>query len=794
MLKNFFITSLRYIRKNRLYSFINISGLALGVACCMITFVMIRFETSFDDFHSNADHIYRVNLNYQTPQGLELSGYNFTPLAGAIRHEVTGIRNVTGVYCLHSYQFTKDRDIFEEKYAFFADEEYPKVFDLQWVAGNPQQALSKPGTVIVTDRFAEKFLGGQSNALGTTILLESRVSLTVVGIVKEPPPNTDQPYSMLISYSSLPQFFPEGVDDWDNVRAGATFILANETPDDQLYTQLNGVIKKHLKEDVAKNTKFFLMPLNDNHDRNYDYSSFTYDFPVPVMVILSVVAGMIAFIACVNFVNLSTAQSLKRSREVGIRKTMGSSRMQLVAQHMSEAFVITLISVLLGLVFAKIGMIKLNELYGGEYLKFDLLNEPSTIIFILAITVVISILAGFYPAFVLSRYKPVIVLRSQTFSGKTRGFSLRKSLVVLQFAGAQILILVTVILINQILHFRQRPIGFDPETIVLLPHLRGNEQMQYSRLQKELDKVPGIIGYTFSYGLPEGGDPSEFSVKAGVDKKNGFVNYVDQSFLSVFQLKVISGENFSSDQIQASSEVMVNEALVKKLGIETPNAAVGSIFFVGEEQVKIRAVVKDFYTQALSSTIDPVIMRYDPDPAKLTGVAMNISTTNITGTIKQIEDAWKNVYPEYLCKYQFMDEVVNRRYGFLNTIITFLGVGSFVAIFIGCLGMYGLISFMAVQRTKEIGIRKVFGATVKNILMMFTHESGLLILFAFVLATPVAYFFGNAMLSELPERIPQRIEIYALTFLVSLFIALITVSYRAFSAAIQNPVESLKTE
>lgn len=792
MFKSFLIISARYIRKNRLYTFINVSGLALGVACCAIIFLMIRFETSFDNYHKNAERIYRVNLNYQTSQGTELSGYNFTPLTEAVRRELTGIERATGVYCLHAYQFTKDNSIFEDKYAFFVDEDYGKVFDIQWLSGNPAQALAKPGTVVVTDKFAEKFLGGSSTVLGLILTLENRVTLTVTGIVKEPPANTDHPYSMLISYSSLPQFVPEAVDNWDRVFSGATYILVNETTaKDQIYIQLDKLIKKHAKEGVAGKTQFFLMPLSDNHDRNFDYNNFTYDFPLPVMIILSVIVGMIAFIACVNFVNLSTAQSLRRAREVGIRKTLGSSKSQLITQHMTEAFVITAMSVLVGIGFAKFGIIELNKLYGDEYLKFDLLNEPSTAVFIALITVVISLLAGFYPAFVLSRLKPVLALRSQTFSGRTRGFSLRRSLVVLQFAGAQILILVTLILVNQLTHFKERPIGFDPETIVLFPHLRGNEKMQHLRLQKELKKVPGIINFTFSYGLPGGGEPLEFSDQptAGI-KKTAQVNYVDQSFVEVFQFQFIAGKNFSDDQ--PTAEVIVNESLVSKIGFASAQTAIGSMFFIGEERVKIQGVVRNFYTQTLSNTVDPVVLRYDP--TRITGVAMSISTTNISDVIGGIEAAWKNVYPEYLCKYQFMDEVISRRYGFFNTVFTFMGIASAIAIFIGCLGMYGLISFMAVQRTKEIGIRKVFGATVRNIMMMFTRESGVLILIAFVMAVPIAHFFGKAMLMELPERIPQGIEIYVATLTGSFVIAFVTVSYRSFSAAIQNPVESLKTE
>jgi len=326
----------------------------------------------------------------------------------------------------------------------------------------------------------------------------------------------------------------------------------------------------------------------------------------------------------------------------------------------------------------------------------------------------------------------------------------------------------------------------------VIPQLKGNDQQQHARLQKELKNIDGIVNFTFCFGLPDGGEPREFGYQAASEvNKTAHVNYVDQSFVPVFQLDVMAGRNFSGDQ-PSSVEVMVNESLIKELGFVHPEEAVGSMFYVGDEQVKIQAVIKNFYTQSLSNDVDPVILRYDP--TKNLRVVMNISTTNISETIDGIQEAWKNVYPDFLCKYEFMDEVMGRQYGFFNTVFTFMGIASVIAIFIGSLGMYGLISFMAVQRTKEIGIRKVFGATVRNIIMMFTRESGLLILISFAIAVPVAHFFGKLALSEFPERIPQGFGIYAVTLVSSLFIAFLTVSYRSFMAAIQNPVETLKAE
>ena len=789
MFRNFLITAIRNLRKNRLYTAINVFGLAVGIACCIIVFVIVKYETSFDDYHKKADRIYRVNLNQQTPQGRRLDGCNYTPLGEAIRSDVSGLEAVTSVYCLKVFQFSNDHNLFEDKYAFFADDEYFEVFDAVWIAGNKEKALSNPNSVVVTDSFAEKFLGGTNKALGRDFSLENKLTLTVSGIVQAPPSNTDHPYSILISYSSLAAFMPESVDNWETIGSGATYVVFNEnTKAEQIYSQFDRIIRNYLKEDIARNTRFYLMPLNDNHDRNYDYSSYNYDFPVPVVIILSIIASMIAFIACINFVNLATAQSLKRAKEVGLRKTMGSARIQLIIQYMSESFVITFLAMIAAMVVAKIGMMQLNVLYGGSYLQFDLLKDPVTVSFVAGITITISILAGFYPAFILSGYKPVLALKSQTYAGNARSVPIRRALVVSQFIAAQILILVTIIMINQISYFKNRPISFNPETIILIPSLRGNEAGQHDKLRHELQSVPGLINYTFGNA---GNERTEF-YNDKQNKHSGVVSYVDTAYIHTFNSELLAGKNLSGEHANVSSEVLVNEALIKTLGIESPASAIGTIYSLNDREVVIRGVIKDTYTQPISNKIDPVTLLYDS--ARFAGVAMNISTERVSETLAGIEKAWKNVYPNYICKYQFMDDVLSRQYGFFKVIFSFLGIASFLAIFIGCLGLYGLISFMAIQRTKEIGIRKVCGASLSNIMMMFSKESAILIVVAFLVAAPLAHLVGIGMLMEFPERVKPGIGIFVLTLFGSLLIALLTVAQRSFSAAVQNPGDTLRAE
>jgi putative ABC transport system permease protein len=787
MFRSFLVTAFRNLKRNRLYTLINLLGLALGVTCCMAIFSIVRYESSFDDYHSKAKRIYRVNLYQQTSGGALFDGCNYSPLAEAVRNDVSGLEQVTGVYCLQVYQFSKGSDLFEGKYAFFADQHYFDVFDVNWIAGNKAEALTNPNSAVVTDKFAENFLGGTREALGKTFVLENKLHLTVSGIVKAPPGNTDHPYSILISYPSLALFMPDQVNNWKTVGAGATYVVfGKNTEKDQINKQLKDIADKYLTNDIAKNTTFFLLALGDNHDRNYDYTSFTYDFPVPIMIILSVMAGIIAFIACINFVNLATAQSLRRAREVGVRKTMGSSRLHLIIQYMTEAFLLTLLAVISGVVLAQASLTELNRLYGMHY-RFDLLKDASTWLFSGGITMLITLLAGFYPSFVLSGYKPVLALKSQTFTGKSKGLPIRRALVIAQFAGAQLLIILTTIMINQVSHFKDRPTGFDPKKIVVIPALRGNEKQEHQKLQYALQKVPGLVNYSFGN---MGNEKGEIYIDTQ-NKHSGIVSYADTSYIHTFQMELLAGRNLSSDVAGNSAQVLVNQTLVKTLGFADPASAIGAAYVLKDKVAVIRGVIKDSYTQPLSNKVDPVSILYDP--RKFAGVAMKISANNTSQTLAGIEKAWKSVYPDYLCKYRFMDDILNREYGSYNIMFSILGTASFLAIFIGCLGLYGLVSFMAIQRTKEIGIRKVFGASISNVMTMFTKESAILVVVSFAISAPLAHVAGIVMLMEFPERVEPGIGIFITGFFASLLIALLTVGYRSFIAAVQNPGESLRS-
>jgi len=796
MLRSYFITAFRNLKKNNVYTAINVLGLALGIACCLVVFKIVLFESSFDNYHKNLEDIYRVNVQQQNVNGRPFNGCNYTPLAEVIKREVSGLEVVSGVYCLYDYQINIEKEVFKDKYAFFADQAYFDVFDVAWIKGNQQLALTAPNTVVITDEFAQNFLGGLENALGSTFKLGNKLDLTVTGIVKSPPPNTDHPYSLLISFSSLAEFLPETIDNWEKIGNSATYVVFREdTNQKQIYNQFNTIIDKYLSDELAKKTSFFLMPLADNHDRNYNYNNFTYDFPTPVMVLLSIISGLIAFIACINFVNLATAQSLKRAKEVGLRKTLGSNRFQLILQFISEAFIITSLAMLMGMLIAKYAMIQLNMAFGVNHMQFDFVQEPSILIFIIGLTLLITLLAGFYPAFVLSNYKPIWAIKAQTHTKNPRGFSLRRALVVIQFIGVQLLIIVAFIVIDQVNHIKERPLSFDPKTVLTFPISTETSTEKYAILDHELRKIPDVLSHTFTIGPPfiNSSIGARFYAENEEDNKQvGLLNFGDDKYLETFNLTLLAGSNFLSNSPAKSSEVLVNETLVKALGIAQPELAIGTIYTIDNEDVKIRGVFNDTHTNLMTSHIDPVTIKYDATRVNM--VALNITTAHLPETLDRIEDAWEKAYPGYIFEYSFLDEKLNQQFGFFQGVFKLLSIAAIMAMVIGCLGLYGLVSFMAVQRHKEIGIRKVLGAAVSSIIYMFTKETILLLTVSFIMAAPMAYFLGTLLLMELPEKVVPGVGIFILTYLGSLAIAWLTVGYQSYKAAIKRPVESLQSE
>ena len=793
MFKNFALTSVRYLLRNKSYTLINALGLSIGIACCIVIFVMYRFENSFDAYHSKASSIHWVVMQKETGKGIERISRTFYPLGTAMRQAVTGLEGVTSVHYQQHYQVGFGQNKFGEMHAFFVDSFYDKVFDLTWLAGNPKSALNEIDAVVITDKFARQYFGKVS-PMGKMFVIDNKLQVTVTGIVAAPPINTDHPYRILLPYAALERFLPAGqFSNWERTGNGATyFVLSEQGKLSSVRDQLELIKRQYLPQEAAKKTQFQFVSLRNMHLRNGDYYGFNYEFPEPVLIMLSVIAGLIAFISCLNFVNLATAQALKRSREIGVRKTFGSNRRLLILQFMSENFIITLLSVIFGILIAKGGMLKLNSLVGikeQEVLQFRFWQDPSIIGFTLLLTAGVTLLAGLYPSIVMARFKPMEALRGQISVGRSRGVSFRKSLITLQFIAAQAMVLITLIILNQINYLSAKPVGFDTGSIALLNLPEDNEKKAFL-LSNQLRSLPGIVQVSVSSAFPLGGSETiSIQVYDSLPLVHqAAIFYVDEKYLSTFGLKLLAGKPFSN--ATPPNEIIVNQTLLKKIGLENPRQAIGQSIKVNEEGVIIAGVVRDYSTDSFSKTAKPLVLQHDKKAVKQ--VALKIAVSQKAALMKQIQDIWQTVYPEYVYKYTWINDVLSPKDGFFSIIFDILRVFSGIAIGIACLGLYNFAAFLVMQRTKEIGVRKVLGATEEGIIFSLVKSLLGTVIIAFLVASPFAYVVGKFALQEFSDRVEPGVWLFTKVLFGTLLLSFLAVGYRSYRAAHANPVQSLK--
>jgi ABC-type antimicrobial peptide transport system permease subunit len=727
-----------------------------------------------------------------TPNGQQALSRTFYPLGSAMRSSISGIEQVTSVHCQQRYQLTIGSDTFEDRSAFFVDPSYGKVFDIKWLAGSPETSLKDLTSAVVTDEFARQYFG-QESALGKTFVIDNKLQVIVTGIVAAPPLNTDHPYRIILPYAALQRFLPTGqVDSWENVGNGSTyFVLAGKGDLSNVQTQLETLKHQYLPAEEANNTRFHFIHLRDMHFRNGDYSGYNYEFPQPVAIMLSIIAGLITLICCSNFINLATAQAIKRSKEIGIRKTFGSSRQLLVIQFLGETFALIVLSMTLGLFIAKMALLKLNALMGlpdKVPLQFNFWQEPSVIWFILLMIASLTLLSGLYPSVVLSGFKPVAALKNQVPSGKSRGVSFRKSLVFLQFFGSQMLVLVTLIILNQINYLSGKPAGFDTGSVLLLD-VPEDDVRKISWLKDKLSKVPGVRHVSVASAYPFGAVESiRLNINDSLTDFQVAGFYIDESYMVTFGLKLLSGSPSSS--ATPAGEVLVNQTLLKQLRIENSQAAIGRTIRLNGEQAIIAGVVQDYSTDAFQKSVRPLVLLHNTGQRKQ--VALKLEQAGKKDLMNSIQDTWQSVYPSYLYKPFWVEDALTPQYGFFEIIFDMLRLFSAIAILIAGLGLYNFASYLIMQRTKEIGIRKVLGSSERQIFNQLFKSLISPMILAFLFACPLAYMLGNAALQEFQDRVMPGILLFSGVFGCMLLLSFFAVAYRTYRAACINPVKVLK--
>ena len=807
MIKNYLLITLRNFVRNGNYTVINILGLSIGISCCLIIFLIVSNDLSFDKFHSNYDRIYRVVVDGKTATGVDHGTTTPYPFTKAFRNDFPNVPLITQIHAQEDVLLKVGTDKRRLGNVLFADSLFFEVFDFEVLSGNPSVDLGEPGKVFLTKSLADKLSTGGKSV--TSVRIDNKLDLEVVGIVADPPANSHMSFSMVVSMPSLSKdFMGFPTDSWGVTISGYNYlVLPDNISKEKLEEDFKQfVVKYHTGEDATRRT-FKLQALRDIHfDQQYTENPGTSaNTDKNDLVVLAVLGVFILSIACVNFINLATALAIKKSKEIGIRKTLGARRSQLAAYFLSETFVLTLFSVVISLCAVEWLLRWLNDFLELS-LELNLLTDPMLLTFVILLIVFTTTLAGFYPAIVLSGFNPLAVLKNKITATGSSGAGVRKVLVVFQFMIAQVLIIGTLIIAGQMDYFRQKPLGFNKESVINVP-LPENKSDKVQALRTRLEADASIESVSFSLGAPTSGNTfttGYFLTDKGVqDRRTVQIKPVDLSYLETYGLTMAAGRWFTEaeervvlqakDLWKADYKYILNEAGAKSLGF-SPAEMVGKKITTGinETNAEVIGVVSDFHTASLHENIEPVIMMILPQ--FYYDIGIKVSTNDFAKTIAVVERNWLELYPEYNFTYEFLDDHLANLYNHDARTFTLFKVFACISIFIGCLGLYGLISFMASQKLKEVGIRKVLGASVTSIMVLFSKEFVKLILIAFVIAAPLAYYFMNQWLEGFAYRISIPWTVFLIGVVSTLVIALITVSYRSAEAARTNPAETLRTE
>jgi putative ABC transport system permease protein len=802
MLKNYILTTLRNIRRNKIYAFINTLGLTVGISACLLLFLVIQFETSFDNFHPKKNSIYRVCTAFHNQDGTGYDDGISFPVAKGLRVDYPQITEVASIFS-NGGQITVDQPNqqskkFIENNFYYAETEFFNMFHFEWLQGSAKTSLNGPNSAVLTQATAEKLFGNWKEAIGKTFKFGNKTLYTVTGILKNVPANSDFPLHVVVPYSALQNsWVKSNLEDWVSTMGGAyTFIvLPKEWTVEKFNKELNSFSKKHKPAEYAQDS-YVLQPLKEIHfdERFGNYGGHT--FSHSLITALSLIGIFLLVIACVNFINLATAQAVNRSKEVGVRKVLGSNRRQLALQFLCETAIIVFSATVLA-IFISAGVLPfLNNLL-ETHIEFNLFYNPVLITFIVTLALAVTLLSGLYPAFIISGFNPITALKSKISSEMIGGISLRRGLVVLQFAIAHILIIGMILVVSQMNFFRNASLGFTKAAIVNVPLVNDSANLtKLDYVRNQLRANPDIRNVSFSIGSPSSDNNWTSDFKYNHSAKNtdfsANLKWADPDYFKTFDLKFVAGRPYRlCDTVR---EFVVNETLLKKLGVRNPQDAIGKEinFWDGNKKAIIVGVVRDFNVNSLRRPLSPVVM------STWKSVYQTINIKIKPGTEKSvlpfIEKLWTSTYPDYVYEYHFLDDTIANFYKQEDQLSQLYKIFAGIAIFISCLGLYGLVSFMAVQRTKEVGIRKVLGASVRNIIFLLSKEFTLLIIIAFVISAPIAYYIMHEWLKNYAYRIPIGASIFILAILGSIVIAWITVAHRAINAALANPVKSLRSE
>jgi putative ABC transport system permease protein len=818
MLKNYFTVALRNLRKHSFYSFINVAGLSIGLAICFVIVLFVRNEMSYDTHFANAERLYRINSEIKFGGNHYNMLYTPPAMATAMVEEIPEVEATVRFRERGSYLVKRDVENIKENHVIWADKDFFKVFSVPVLAGNPATALAEPNSIAISKRIANKFFPNEE-AFGKTLILDNNMNMKITAVYEDIPANTHFHFDILIAMEGLeeskrPVWYSNNFQAYILLREGANPQAVNEKLTrlvveramPQLGEILGGDFSVEKFEAAGNKMEYRLQPLLDIHTKSSLQGEFEPNFDITYVYLFSAIALFILIIACINFMNLSTARSANRAKEVGIRKVMGSFRSHLVRQFLMESILLSLVSMMLAIGIAYLLLPLFNSLSSRQlFIPFE---EPIFYFIILAATLTVGMLAGVYPSFFLSAFKPASVLKGNVALGMKSGL-IRSSLVVFQFAVSILLVIGTMAVYRQLNYIQNKKLGFNKDQVLVIEdaYALGNNRMAFRdevmRSGKmELSTMTGYlpVSGTWRNDNPwwvEGRDPSVQENMVSVQCWQ-----VDYDYIKTLGMQIIQGRDFSLDFPSDSTAVILNEAALKAFGFTDEvlgsgittygNFGNGEIDRDNLEKLQVIGVIENFHFESLKQNVTPVIIYLSDRPQG--PISFRFQSKNTKEVIETVEAKWKELAPGQPFNYYFLDDRFSSMYANETRLGKIIGVFSGLAIVVACLGLFALTAFTAEQRTKEIGIRKVLGASVSSIVLLLSKEFGKLIAIAFVLASPVAWYGINWWLKDYTYKTEIGIGLFLFAGVAAFVVAWLTMSFQSFRAASSDPVKSLRSE
>jgi putative ABC transport system permease protein len=804
MLRNYLKIAYRTLLRYKAYTALNVLGLTLGLTCAILIFMMVKFHLSFDQYHSKTDRVVRIVSYFNTPDGDFYTPGVPAPLGNAARTEIAPLEKVSMVYNEGTVTVAlMDGGVPTKKFkednggVFFVEPDLFSILDLKILKGNVQD-LKQPNVVFLTEKTAKKYYG-DADPIGKILRFDARLNVKVAGIVQDFPSNTDIRGSIIASYATRGTYSPDWEkymkNHWGGINSSTQCyaLLKSNTSVAQVQRVANAFLRSHYEKPEEKKSRFlYVQPLSDIHF-NDNYNGV---LPKSMITTLGIIGLLLLITACINFVNMATAQALKRSKEVGVRKVMGSSRGQLFWQFIAETAIITVLAGIFSYIFASVLFPFLSNwqenLINYRMVFSELIDFRFWLIFIATIISLIF-LAGSYPGFVLGGFNTIVALKGKISTQSLGGVSVRKALVVTQFVITQILVIGTIVVSSQMNHFTKSEMGFKHDAILQMP-VPQQDATKLATLKTQFKSIPAIdkVSYIWTPPMSQSHNTTNarYDTRQEDEKFQLNTKFVDEDYIGLYGIKILAGRNIA--HIDTMREALVNEEMVKRLGEKSNDKVLNKTLNFNGKNMTIVGVVQDYHVMTLHEKIPPLAITSANDMYQTVAVKMNMADAQ--NTIKKLDKIWNATFPDFVFEYEFYDEAIGKMYQMETAMLGLIQAFALIAILIGCLGLYGLVSFMVAQKTKEIGVRKVLGASVGQILWLFGKEFSFLILIAFIIAAPAAWWVLNGWLRDFEYRISIGFGVFAAAIFVTGIIAVITVGWQSSRAALANPVKSLRTE